>query len=133
MARWGHINFSDFVALRDRLEQLQKIDLDTFCTQVTKEIAQRLEKEVKQKTPRDTGKLARSWTVREIQKQGNVYKIEMIHPLEYTEYVEFGHRKRNNKGWVPGKFMVTITERELQKNLDAILRGKVEQLLFEVF
>lgn len=61
-----------------------------------------------------------------------MYEVEIINPLEYAEFVEFGHRKRNNRGWVKGFFMLTIAERDLQRNMDNIIREKVEALLNEV-
>ena len=45
-----------------------------------------------------------------VNKVGNDYVIEIINPVEYASYVEFGHRTRNHKGWVEGKFMLTISE-----------------------
>lgn len=132
MASWGQVDFSEFVALRDRLEQLQQVDLDAYCEQVTKEVAQRLQEDVKQKTPVDTGTLRNHWLTGNITKNGDCYSIEIINIKEYAEYVEFGHRKRNGKGWVEGKFMLTVAERELQRNIDEIVREKIEALLLEV-
>lgn len=131
MAQWGEFDFSDFVALRDRLERLKNIDFDAFCMQVTQEIAQTFQKKVVERTPRKIGTLKDNW-VTDIKKEGSVYIIEVINPLEYAEFVEFGHRKRNNKGWVKGKFMLTITERDIQRNLDAFIKEKLEALLNEV-
>lgn len=132
MAQWGEFDFSDFVALRDRLERLKNIDFDAFCMQVTQEITQTFQKKVVARTPGGkTGALKNNW-VTDIKKEGSVYTIEVINPLEYAEYVEFGHRKRNNKGWVKGKFMLTITERDIQRNLDAFIKEKLEAFLNEV-
>lgn len=133
MASWGQVDFSEFVALRDRLEQLQRVDLDAYCEQVTKEVTKILFERVVQRTPRKTGTLARGWTTGNIVKSGDSYSIEVINPIAaYAEYVEFGHTKRNRKGWVKGFFMLTVTERELQRNIDEIVREKIEALLLEV-
>ena len=141
MASWGQVDFSELVALRDKFQNLQNI-IDDFCIQVTKEIAQIIVKEVKEKTPIDKGKLRDNWTIGEFKKEGTVYKIEVINPLKYAEFVEFGHRqqpgryvkaigKRLKKGWVEGKLMLTITERDLQRNLDKIIREKVNAFIME--
>lgn len=130
MASWGQVDFTELVVLRDKLQNLQNV-IDDFCIQVTKEIAQIIVKEVKEKTPVDKGKLRDNWTIGEFKKEGTVYKIEVINPLEYAEFVEFGHRKKNGKGWVQGKFMLTITERDLQRNLDKIIREKVNAFIME--
>ncbi len=45
--------------------------------------------------------------------------------------MEFGHRKRNGKGWTEGFLMLTIAERDLQRNLDKIIREKVNAFIME--
>ena len=141
MANWGQVDFSELVALRDKFQNLQNI-IDDFCIQVTQEISQDFVKAVIAKTPGgQTGALKNNW-VSNIIKEGNIYKIEVINPLEYAEFVEFGHRqqpgryvkaigKRLKKGWVEGKLMLTITERDLQRNLDKIIREKVNAFIME--
>ncbi|MDO4327002.1 MAG: HK97 gp10 family phage protein [bacterium] len=102
------------------------------------------------------GNLRRSWTVGEIQKEGSLYKVEVINDASsnnstlvgnnssYASYVEFGHRqkpgryvpalgKRLKSGWVPGQFMMTISEEELKAQAPAILRKKIEEKLREGF
>ncbi|NDO45461.1 HK97 gp10 family phage protein [Clostridium sp. MD294] len=141
MANWGQVDFSELVALRDKFQNLQNI-IDDFCIQVTQEISQDFVKAVIAKTPGgQTGALKNNW-VSNIIKEGNIYKIEVINPLKYAEFVEFGHRqqpgryvkaigKRLKKGWVEGKLMLTITERDLQRNLDKIIREKVNAFIME--
>ena len=68
-----------------------------------------------------------------VNKVGNDYVIEIINPVEYASYVEFGHRTRNHKGWVEGKFMLTISEDEIRKSAPAILEKKLEKYLKECF
>ncbi len=141
MASWGQVDFSELVALRDKFQNLQNI-IDDFCIQVTQEISQDFVKAVIAKTPGgQTGALKNNW-VSNIIKEGNIYKIEVINPLKYAEFVEFGHRqqpgryvkaigKRLKKSWVQGKFMLTLTERDLQRNLDEIVREKVDAFIME--
>lgn len=69
----------------------------------------------------------------QINKTGDTYQIEIINPVEYAPYVEFGHRTRNHKGWVPGRFMLTISEQELESQAPHILERKVQRYLQEVF
>lgn len=68
-----------------------------------------------------------------VNKVGNDYIIEIINPVEYASYVEFGHRTRNHKGWVEGHFMLTISEDEIRKSAPAILEKKLEKYLKECF
>lgn len=64
-----------------------------------------------------------------ITKSGNMIQIEIINPVHYASYVEFGHRTRNHKGWVKGKFMLTISEQELDSQAPKILENKLMKYL----
>ncbi len=79
-----------------------------------------------------------------IQRIGDEYRIEIINPVEYASYVEYGHRqepgrfvpelgKRLKLAWVPGKFMMTISAQEIQSMAPAFLRKKLEAKLREAF
>lgn len=75
------------------------------------------------------GTLRRGWTIGEIRKEGNVYKIDIINPVEYAPYVEYGHRTPDHKGWVKGHFMMTISEGELEKIAPKVLEDKIRKFL----
>lgn len=88
------------------------------------------------------GNLRRSWSIGEIQKEGDIYRIEVINPVTYASYVEYGHRqqpgrfvpalgKQLKKGWVEGKFMMTISEREIQKIAPRVLEARIKKFLEE--
>lgn len=91
------------------------------------------------------GTLRRGWTGGEkqnakdyanslkIEHIGDVYKIEITNPVEYTSYVEHGHRTRDGEGWVEGHFMLTISEQEIQTIAPRILEDKLRRLLEEHF
>lgn len=66
-----------------------------------------------------------------IHKQGDNYVIDIINPVEYASYVEFGHRTRNHKGWVEGRFMLTKSEQELDAAVPQILEKKLAKWLAE--
>ena len=79
-----------------------------------------------------------------INQVGDKYTIEVVNPVEYASYVEFGHRqepgrfvpaigKRLKKSWVEGKFMLTISSQEVQEAAPAILEQKLKRKLGEVF
>lgn len=142
MARWGKVDYKQFLKLQKRLEQLEKIDRDQFCRNVAKELAARLLAKVIKRTPVGQyppgsgimgGTLRRGWTAEQITKIGNMYQIEIINPVHYASYVEYGHRTRDHKGWVEGRFMLTISEQELQQQAPAIIEKKLEQQLKELF
>ena len=64
---------------------------------------------------------------------GGVYVIEIVNPVEYASYVEFGHRTRGGDGWVEGHFMMTISEQELQRDAPKIIEKKLKKKLGECF
>lgn len=64
-----------------------------------------------------------------VKKVGNDYVIEIINPVYYASYVEFGHRTRDHKGWVEGKFMLTISEDEIRNAAPKILEKKLKNYL----
>ena len=49
--KWADIDVSQLKRLQSNLNQLEKIDFNKFCEQMTNEIAQRLIRRVKQRTP----------------------------------------------------------------------------------
>lgn len=86
------------------------------------------------------GNLRRGWTVGEVVKTGNKYKVEVLNSVEYASYVEYGHRqepgryvpqigKKLKKAWVPGKFMLTISENEIRDNLESIIQKRLKVIL----
>lgn len=60
---------------------------------------------------------------------GDTYVIEIVNPVEYASYVEYGHRTANHKGWVPGKFMMTISEKKLRDIAPKVLENKLKKFL----
>lgn len=90
------------------------------------------------------GNLRRNWTIGEVSKKGLMYSVEVINPTHYASYVEYGHRqtpgrfvpvlgKKLKRAWVPGRFMLTISENEIKENMDAILEKKLDSILKKVF
>ena len=55
--------------------------------------------------------------------------IEIVNPVEYASYVEFGHRTVNHEGWVQGRFMLTISEGEIQDIAPQVLEAKIKKFL----
>lgn len=139
MGRNANVNTRELVEFRNNLVRLGDRH-DEFMEACAKEIAARLLAKVVKRTPtgtypKETGKkggtLKRGWTVGEIEKHGGVFHIEVINPTEYASYVEYGHRTRDHKGWVEGKFMLTISEQEIERDAPVILQKKLQKYLKE--
>lgn len=62
-------------------------------------------------------------------KKGSIYVIEVINPVTYASYFEFGHRKRNHKGWTRGRFVLTCAEKQLEAALPNIIQKRVDEYL----
>lgn len=68
-----------------------------------------------------------------ITKSGSNYKIEIINPIHYASYVEFGHRSSNHKKWVKGRFMLTKAEISIESRAQRIIEKKLIAFLGEYF
>ncbi|MER2006716.1 MAG: HK97 gp10 family phage protein [Psychrobacillus sp.] len=141
MARRGaRVDIRQLKRMQKKIERLGH-DYEKFLEAMTKEIAARLLRKVKLRTPvgvyedgRTGGTLRGAWTVdTTVEKVGNTYRIEVINPTEYAMYVEFGHRTANHQGWVNGRFMMTISADEVERVAPAILERKLNILLKEAF
>ena len=152
MGKYGSCNFDELKKFRNQMESLEKNQASEFIEACAKELAARLLAKVIKRTPvgiypvgtgKVGGTLRRGWTGGKNQNAtnyaqsltidhiGDVYKIEIINPVDYASYVEFGHRTRNHKGWVEGRFMLTISEQEIQTLAPKVLENKIKKLLGE--
>ena len=151
MGKKGSFDYNEFKEFNASINKL-KDNVDMFISACARELAARLLAKVVKRTPvgqypsgsgKVGGTLRRGWTAGKsasayvqtlkISKSGKDYVIEITNPVEYASYVEFGHRTRNHKGWVEGKFMMTISEQEIQSSAPQILEKKIEKMLGECF
>lgn len=139
------LDYGELKKLKEQVMLFGEPDqIDAFLSSCAKELAARLLAKVIKRTPvgkypkgsgKTGGTLRRGWTASNksdsfsVKKVGNDYVIEIINPVEYASYVEFGHRTRNHKGWVEGKFMLTISEDEIRNSAPAILEKKLKNYL----
>ena len=76
-----------------------------------------------------TGRVSQFVDTIKVNHFGDAYVIEIVNPVEYASYVEYGHRTASHKGWVPGQFMMTISEQELQSIAPQILEKRIQKFL----
>lgn len=62
---------------------------------------------------------------------GNMLVIEIVNPVSYASYVELGHRAASHKTWVLGRFMLTMSEQEIQEIAPRVLENKIKKFLSE--
>lgn len=158
MGRMGSFKAKDLEKFRDELQKLAE-NTDEFAEACAKELTARLLRMVIKRTPvgeypqasgKKGGTLRRGWTTQEsgsgseglktrsvsqlidtlkVHHLGNTYVIDITNLVEYAAYVEYGHRTANKKGWVRGKFMMTISERELERIAPRVLENKIKKYL----
>lgn len=148
MGRMGKFNFRELKDFEQKLKSMK--DPDAFVESCAKELAARLLAKVIKRTPvgdypkssgKKGGTLRRGWTGEKrasasayvdsltVHHSGDTYVIEIVNPVEYASYVEYGHRTANHKGWVSGVFMMTISEQELQEIAPKVLERKVKKYM----
>lgn len=159
---WGSCDYRQLQKIRNNLDRLERMDMNKFCQDVSKELAARLLALVIPRTPvgrypkssgKKGGTLRRGWTARTageaatgstmdakayaaalpVSRQGRNFYVQVINPMEYASYVEFGHRTRGGKGWVNGQYFLTLSEHDLERLTPALIERKLEALLREVF
>lgn len=154
MAKWGSVDYKELLEFQERLEKISK-QTDAFFEALGKDIAKRLIAEAVKRTPvgqypsgsgKVGGTLRRGWSAKDvtITKAGRQWVITIYNRTEYASYVEYGHRqtpgrfvpvleKRLKAGWVKGRYMLTISEEELERELPAIIEAKVTAWIKECF
>ncbi len=150
----GKFSAIDLKKLQQQLNKLKDKNVDAFVEECAKELAARLLATVIKRTPvgdysKGTGKkggtLRRGWTAGKssssyggaqeyanslkVNHYGGFLVIEIMNPIEYASYVEYGHRTRGHKGWVPGRFMLTVSEQEVQTIAPKVLEQKIKKYL----
>lgn len=149
MGRMGRFDADRLKEFKKELERLDR-NMDVFLESCATELAARLLRMVVKNTPvgdyqkgsgKKGGTLRRGWTGEKrmsaknyaasltVHHFGDRYVIEIINPVEYASYVEYGHRTPNHKGWVRGCFMMTISERELENIAPKVLENKIKKYL----
>lgn len=148
MGKMGKFNFRELKDFEKKLKSMK--DPDVFVESCAKELAARLLAKVIKRTPvgdypkssgKKGGTLRRGWTGEKrasasayvdsltVHHFGDTYVIEIVNPVEYASYVEYGHRTPDHKGWAMGKFMMTISEQELQEIAPKVLERKVKKYM----
>jgi hypothetical protein len=162
MGSWGKADFKELIGFQDKLDKMSNIDVEKFCQAAAKELAARLLAKVIKRTPvgkypasagKKGGTLRRGWTAQSeaeaisggrgdpiafvnslhVAHENGFYIIEIVNPVTYASYVEYGHRTRDHQGWVEGRFMLTISEQELDSQSVSILENKLNKFLGGVF
>lgn len=83
-------------------------------------------KTVRDKTPVDTGNLRRKWAIGNVVSDKDTAMAEIINNTIYAQAVEYG-RKKGNKGYTEGKFMLRKGMDEVEKEIPNILNDEMQK------
>lgn len=130
-----NIDIRSLEKLRDSLSKSEKL-INQVLVDICNEVAGRMFKATVKDTPVDTGWLRENWYIGPIKKVSGGYQVEIINPVEYAVYVEYGHRIVINGvtiGWQNGVFMLTIAEMEVKDRIDKIIERRIDKILKDTF
>lgn len=140
MSRWGKVDYKRLIYLQKKLKRLEEAGLGQFYERATKNLAARYYAKVVRRTPvgqyddgRVGGTLRKNWTIGNVTKQGDIWEVEVFNNTGYGPYVNYGHRTRGGRGFVPGKFFVEISENEIKQEANKILQKELNKILEEAF
>nr|DAK63873.1 MAG TPA: type I neck protein [Caudoviricetes sp.] len=115
---------------KEQAEKIGKIPegLDTTLEDFLNEVGEDWLSDTKANTPVDSGELRRSMTFEGAKKSAGGFEIAVSNTLSYSEHVEYGHRTRGGKGYVPGVHMM----RDGQKDAEQTISKELGSLISEV-
>lgn len=118
-------DFSEFDKFRDNFARLTR-GFDMWIHQFLLEEGWRFIREVKTRTPVDTGDLRNHWKLDGITRSGDTLQVWFVNTMYYASYVEYGHAKPYRSGaavggpdWVEGYFMMTVSLEVIYRNMPA--------------
>ena len=125
----GKFDFKDVKKLQKNLQRMQN-EFPQFMEECIKELAGRLLAKTVERTPVRTNWLREHWQLGEIVRlPGGGVHVEIVNNVEYALYVEYGHVTRLRTGWVNGKFMLTLSVQELERELPSIMERKLKKYM----
>ena len=133
MGKMGKVNMK---GLKDLQKQLEKLSPpEEFVEAYAKELAQRLYRELIQNTPYITHTLQRGWSIGSVHKCNGGYMVEIVNPVEYASYVNYGHRtvKKDGYGWSPGLFFMEKAMGNVEEISKPLLEERMNEYLGKLF
>lgn len=89
-----------------------------------KKISSKLLKNVKLKSPVDTGQFRRSWRTK---KRGQ-FEMLIYNNTEYGIYLEYGHRTKGGNKVIEGKYVLKRSIEEVQNELEEELKNILKSI-----
>lgn len=129
------LDYSEFKEFRNNFAKLTR-EFDTWIHRFLLKEGQRFIREVKFRTPVDTGDLRNHWKLDGITRSGDTLQVWFVNSMNYATYVEYGHAKPYKAGavegsadWVDGYFMMTVSLEIIQRNMPTRFNQQFEAFL----
>ncbi len=122
-------SFEGLDKLEQQLSRMIEQEYPAEFEKMVLQVAYELQGKVKEKTPKRTGYLQDNWKVGKIQRFGGEYYIEVYTNVDYAEPVEYGHRTRGGRGFVPGKHMMQLSLEEVAAYLPGYLQEWLDDFI----
>lgn len=145
MPSWGNFDYSAFEEWAKQIDKLvDNKTAEKMTKQTLLELATAVLRRTKQKTPVISGHLRRNWQIGQVIKNGDYYEIEVFNPIEYAEFVEYGHRqevgryvpalgKKLKQPYVEGQHMLRLSVQEVEELMPEVLEQKMAEMMEAVF
>lgn len=127
MAKNSGFDFKQFEKYLKKFEEIPT-DFKIFLESFLLDMGLRTISKVKPRTPVDTGALRNSWMLGNITVAKDELSVEIVNPMEYASYVEYGAANRDGS-WRKGRFMLTISIDEIRQQLPARFEKEFNQFL----
>ncbi|KPU45810.1 hypothetical protein OXPF_05990 [Oxobacter pfennigii] len=130
----GGIEFKEFEQLAKAFKKAadDKV-VENFIREFLMEMALMAEQKMKNRTPADMKELANSWHAGNVKRRGKTYEVEIYNNAKDASFVEYGYStKEEDISWVEGKFMMTISMKEIEKQLPGYLEKRQAGLLNQI-
>lgn len=115
---------------KEQAEKIGKIPegLDSVLEDFLNDVGTDWLEDTKANTPVDTGELRRSMTFEGTKKYAGGFEIAVSNNLDYAEHVEYGHRTRGGKGYVPGVHMMRNGQKGAEERISDELGGLISEV-----
>ena len=126
--------FDEMKKMKQNLIELNKAS-HIVHLKIAKRVAQLAIRKVKTMTPVDNNILRPAWKY-DVIKKGDIYIIVIYNQTEYASFVEEGHRivvAGKTVGWVEGRFMLKLTEDEMERIAPVMWKKEIEKEMRRIF
>lgn len=127
------VNTKGLKELQKKIQQFENVDYDMLAQKCTNQLASRIIRKCVKRTPVITGQLKENWKANQAIKRNDEWRTAVYNPVKYAPYVEYGHRTRSGGGWVNGRFILTRSSEDIERDATKIIEKEVNKELAKVF